>query len=54
VDGITHREIAEHLRVYRESATNALGDLRKAGIIALERKRIRILDRQRPERATRE
>jgi CRP/FNR family transcriptional regulator, cyclic AMP receptor protein len=54
VKGITHREIAEHLRVYRESATTALGELRKAGIISIERKRIRIIDRTRLERAARE
>jgi hypothetical protein len=31
-----------------------LGELRKAGIIAVDRKRIRILNRLRLERATRE
>ena len=54
VEDLTHREIAEHLRVYRESVTAALGELRKAGIIAVDRKRIRILNRLRLERATRE
>ena len=54
IKGITHKEIAEYLRVYRESATTALGELRKAGIIAVERKRIRIVDRARLERAARE
>ena len=54
IRGLTHREIAEHLRVYRESATAALGELRKAGIIAVERKQIRILERARLERAARE
>jgi len=54
VQGITHNDIAEHLRVYRESATAALGELRKAGIIAVGRKQIRILDRSRLERASRE
>jgi CRP-like cAMP-binding protein len=54
VHGMTHAEIAELLRVYRESATEALGELRKAGIVAVERKRIRILDRARLERASRE
>jgi CRP-like cAMP-binding protein len=54
VKGITHKEIAEYLRVYRESATTALGELRKAGIIAVERKRIRIVDQARLERAARE
>ena len=54
VHDMTHKEIAEHLRVYRESATAALGELRKAGIIAVERKQIRIIDRARLERAARE
>jgi CRP/FNR family transcriptional regulator len=54
VRDLTHREIAESLRVYRESATSALGELRKAGIIAIERKHIRITDRVRLERASRE
>jgi DNA-binding transcriptional regulator LsrR (DeoR family) len=54
VSDLTHKEIAERLRVYRESATSALGELRKAGIIAIERKRIRIVDRARLERASRE
>jgi CRP/FNR family transcriptional regulator len=54
VSDLTHKEIAERLRVYRESATSALGELRKAGIIAIERKRIRIMDRGRLERASRE
>jgi CRP/FNR family transcriptional regulator len=51
---LTHKKIAEHLRVYRESATAALGELKKAGIIAIERKQIRILDKARLARAARE
>jgi CRP/FNR family transcriptional regulator len=54
IKNITHKEIAEYLRVYRESATTALGELRKAGIIAIERKQIRIIDRARLQRAARE
>jgi CRP/FNR family transcriptional regulator len=54
VEGLTHKEIAEHLRVHRESATAALGELRKAGIVGVERKRIKILSRGRLERAARE
>ena len=54
VRDLTHREIAERLHVYRESATSALGELRKAGIIAIERKYIRITDPARLERASRE
>ena len=54
MEDLTHRQIAEHLRVYRESVTAALGKLRKAGIIAVDRKHIRILNRFRLERAARE
>ena len=54
VHDVTHKEIAERLRVYRESATSALGELRKAGIIAIRRKCIRITNRARLERASRE
>jgi len=54
VEVLTHQEIAQHLRVYRESVTTALGELRKAGIITVNRKRIRVLNRLRLERAARE
>ncbi len=54
VRDMTHREMAEQLHVYRESATTALGELRRAGILAIERKQIRIIDRARLERAARE
>jgi CRP/FNR family transcriptional regulator, cyclic AMP receptor protein len=54
VQNITHKEIAEHLHVYRESATEVLGELRRAGIIAIARRKIRILHRERLERAARE
>jgi hypothetical protein len=53
VEDLTHQEIAQHLRVYRESVA-ARGELRKARIIAVNRKRIRILNRLRLERAARE
>lgn len=48
------RTIAERLHVYRESVTSALGELGKAGIIAIRRKCIRIVDRTHLERASRE
>ncbi len=54
VEDLTHQEIAQHLHVHRESVTTALGELRRAGIIAINRKRIRILNRLRLERAARE
>jgi CRP/FNR family transcriptional regulator, cyclic AMP receptor protein len=50
----THQFLADHLRVYRESVTAALGELRRAGIIALSRKQIHILDRARLQRASHE
>ena len=54
VRDLTHKELAQQLRVYRESATVALGELKKAGIIEVERKQIRILQKTRLERAARE
>jgi CRP-like cAMP-binding protein len=54
VENLTHKDIAGRLRVYRESVTSALGELRRAGILAIDRKCIRILDRPRLERASRE
>ncbi len=51
IHNMTHQEMAQHLRVYRESATAALGELKKAGIIEVERKRIRIVHLKRLERA---
>lgn len=54
VHNLTHKELAQHLHVYRESATAALGELKKAGIIEVKRKQIRILQKARLERAARE
>lgn len=54
VRNVTHKELAQHLHVYRESATGALGELKRAGIIEIGRKQIRILHRGRLERAARE
>jgi CRP/FNR family cyclic AMP-dependent transcriptional regulator len=50
VDGLTHQDIAERLGVYRETATNALNELKTAGLIEIGRKHIRLLDRTRLER----
>lgn len=47
VDGLTHQDIAERLGVYRETATNALNELKSANLIAIGRKHIAILDRER-------
>jgi CRP-like cAMP-binding protein len=54
VAGMTHKELAEHLGLHRESITATLGELRRAGIITIQRKTIRILQRERLERATQE
>jgi CRP/FNR family transcriptional regulator, cyclic AMP receptor protein len=54
VAGMTHKDLADHLGLHRESITTTLGELRKAGIITMERKTIRILQRERLERATQE
>jgi CRP/FNR family transcriptional regulator len=54
VTGMTHKDMADHLAVHRESITATLGELRRAGIVTIERKTIRILQRERLERATQE
>jgi CRP-like cAMP-binding protein len=50
VDGLTHQDIADRLGVYRETATNALNELKTAGLIEIGRKHIRLLDRARLQR----
>jgi CRP-like cAMP-binding protein len=54
VCGLTHKNLGGELGIHRESVTAALGELQKAGIIAIERKKIRILQLVRLERASRE
>jgi CRP-like cAMP-binding protein len=54
VAGMTHKELANQLGLHRESITATLGELRKAGIITIQRKTIRILQRDRLERAAQE
>jgi CRP/FNR family transcriptional regulator, cyclic AMP receptor protein len=51
VKGFTHQDMAEHLGGYRETITNALSELKKAGIITLSRRLVVIKDRKRLERA---
>ncbi|HEV2864484.1 MAG TPA: Crp/Fnr family transcriptional regulator [Pyrinomonadaceae bacterium] len=51
LSGLSHQDIAERLGVYRETATNALNELKAAGLISIGRKRVSILDRGRLERA---
>ena len=52
VSGTTHADLAGHLGLHREAVTTTLGQLRRAGMIKIERKRISILQRERLERAT--
>ena len=47
VVGLSHQDIAERLGVYRETATNALNELKAARVIRIARRRITILDRER-------
>jgi CRP-like cAMP-binding protein len=54
VAGMTHKDLADHLGLHRESITATLGELRRAGIIKIERKTIRILQPERLERAAQE
>src|ERR1700739_2604418 len=54
VAGMTHKELADHLGLHRETITSTLGELRTAGIIDIKRKMIFILQRKRLERATQE
>ncbi|MCA1613454.1 MAG: Crp/Fnr family transcriptional regulator [Acidobacteria bacterium] len=54
VKGLTHQDIAERLGAYRETTTNALNELKRAGIVALSRKLVVIKDRRRLERAAAE
>ncbi|MCA1593729.1 MAG: Crp/Fnr family transcriptional regulator [Acidobacteria bacterium] len=51
VKGVTHQDIAERLGACRETVTNALNELKKAGIISLGRKLVVIKNRKRLERA---
>lgn len=54
VRGLTHKNLAAELGIHRESVTAALGELQKAGIIEIARKKIRILEQGRLERASHE
>ncbi len=46
VTGLTHSDMAERVGTSRETATQALNELKNAGMIAIGRKRIDVLDRQ--------
>jgi CRP-like cAMP-binding protein len=45
IDGYTHQELAERLGTYRETVSQLLGRFRGEGLVAVEPRRIRILDR---------
>lgn len=51
VVGMTHKLLAEQLGLHRESITVTLGQLQKAGMIRIERKKISILQCGRLQRA---
>ena len=46
VIGLTHNDLAERVGTSRETATQALNELKNAGLIAIGRKRIDVLNRQ--------
>jgi CRP/FNR family cyclic AMP-dependent transcriptional regulator len=50
VKGLSHQDIAERLGVYRETATNALNELKAASLISIGRKHVNILNRERLRR----
>lgn len=54
ISGLTHQDLADRLGVYRETVTTALNELKNAGAIEIGRKKIRIADRARLERAAHE
>jgi CRP/FNR family cyclic AMP-dependent transcriptional regulator len=45
VSGLTHNDLAERVGTSRETATQALNELKSSGLIAIGRKRIDVLDR---------
>jgi CRP-like cAMP-binding protein len=46
VSGLTHNDLAERVGTSRETATQALNELKSSGLIAIGRKRIDVLNRQ--------
>jgi CRP-like cAMP-binding protein len=41
--GLTHQDIADHIMTERKTVTVALGRMRRAGLIAIKRKKIVLL-----------
>jgi CRP/FNR family transcriptional regulator len=44
IAGRSHQDFAEHLGTYRETVSQTLGRFRSEGLVAVEPKRIRLLD----------
>ncbi len=49
VTGLTHQDLAERLGTYRETVTQTLSRFRNEGLVAVEPRRVRVLDRDRLE-----
>ena len=47
IAGLRHQDIADRLGIFRETVTDALAELKTAGIINIKRRRITILNRKR-------
>ena len=47
VEGLSHQDLGDRLGVYRETVTEALNELKAAGVLEIGRRRIRVLDEAR-------
>jgi CRP-like cAMP-binding protein len=47
VVGLSHQDLGERLGVYRETVTEALSELKTAGLLEIGRRRLRLLDEAR-------
>jgi CRP/FNR family transcriptional regulator, cyclic AMP receptor protein len=47
IEGHTHQDFAEALGTYRETVTQTLNEFKGQGLVAIERKAICLLDRER-------
>lgn len=46
IDGLTHQELGDIIGAYRETVTKTLDEFQAAGLIAVSRRRLRLLDRR--------
>jgi CRP-like cAMP-binding protein len=46
VVGLTHQDLAEMIGTYRETTTQTLNDMKAAGLIAIGRRRLKLLDKE--------